>query len=131
MVNSSIGFDFSPMRILVRATNWVGDAVMSLPALQTLREAFPDAHIAVLARPWVADLYAREAFANEVIIYNAPKGWRGLREKWQLAGDLRSRRFDFALVLQNAFEAAALVWLAGIPQRIGYDRDARGWLLTK
>ena len=119
------------MRILVRATNWVGDAVMSLPALQALRQAFPSAHIAILTRPWVADLYARESFANEVILYNAPKGWLGLQEKWQLARDLRSRRFDLALLLQNAFEAAALVRLAGIPERIGYDRDARGWLLTK
>lgn len=117
-------------RILVRATNWVGDAVMSLPALQTLRERFPDAHIAILARPWVADLYAREPFCDEVIVYEAPKAWRGLSAKWRIARDLRRRRFDCALLLQNAFEAAALVWAARIPERIGYDRDARGVLLT-
>lgn len=117
-------------RILVRATNWVGDAVMSLPALQALRTAFPEAHIAVLARPWVADLYAREPFANEVIPYNAPRGWKGIGRKWDLARELHAKRFDAAILLQNAFEAAALVWLARIPVRIGYDRDARGALLT-
>jgi heptosyltransferase-2 len=119
-----------PQRILVRATNWVGDAVMSLPALQTLRSAYPEAHIAVLARPWVADVYARETFANEVIPYTAAKGWKDMVGKFRVARELRAKRFDTAILLQNAFEAAALVWLAGIPRRIGYDRDARGWLLT-
>jgi len=118
-------------RILVRATNWVGDAVMSLPALHAIRERFPEAHIAVLARPWVADIYAREKFADEVMLYDLPRGWRDPAGKWRLAQQLRARRFDCAILLQNAFEAAALVWLAGIPQRIGYDRDGRGWLLTR
>ncbi|HUS05995.1 MAG TPA: lipopolysaccharide heptosyltransferase II [Bryobacteraceae bacterium] len=117
-------------RILVRATNWVGDAVMSLPALQKIRERFPESHIAVLARPWVADIYARESFAGEVIPYTSPRGFHDLAGKWRVAQDLRSRRFDIAILLQNAFEAAALVWAAGIPRRIGYDRDGRGWLLT-
>lgn len=120
----------NPRRILVRATNWVGDAVMSLPALQTLRARFPEAHIAVLARPWVADVYARETFADEVILYTAAKGWKDLSGKLRVARELRKKRFDTAVLLQNAFEAAALVWLAGIPRRIGYDRDGRRWLLT-
>jgi heptosyltransferase II len=117
-------------RILVRATNWLGDAVMSLPALQALRGRFPDSHIAVLARPWVADIYARESFANEVIPYTSPRGWKDLRGKWRIAQELRARSFDTAILLPNAFEAAALVALAGIPRRIGYARDGRGLLLT-
>lgn len=117
-------------RILVRATNWVGDAVMSLPALQALRSAFPSARIAILARPWVADVYARESFADEVIPYTSPRGWKDLGGKWAVAQDLRSRRFDLAVLLPNAFEAAALVWLAGIARRVGYARDGRGFLLT-
>jgi heptosyltransferase-2 len=117
-------------RILVRATNWVGDAVMSLPALQSLRRIFPSAYIAVLARPWVADLYAREPFADQVIPYLPAKGWRELGGKWSLAQQLRAERFDCALLLQNAFEAAAIAVAAGIPERIGYNRDRRGRLLT-
>jgi heptosyltransferase II len=109
-------------RILIRATNWIGDAVMSLPALHVVRQRFPGAYIAVLARPWVADLYARESFADEVVLYNAGR--------WRVAQQLRERRFDTALLLQNAFEAAAIAWLARIPRRIGYARDARSWLLT-
>lgn len=116
--------------ILVRATNWVGDAVMSLPALQALRERYPSARISILARPWVADLYAREPFCDEVIAYQVPPGWKALGAKWAVSSDLRSRHFDCAILLQNAFEAAALAWLGRIPVRIGYDRDARGALLT-
>jgi len=117
-------------RILVRAANWVGDAVMSVPALQALRAHNPQARISILARPWVAGLYGREAFCDELIPYDVPRGWHGLNEKRRVGADLRARKFDCALLLQNAFEAAALVRWAGIPFRIGYDRDARGWLLT-
>ena len=115
---------------MVRATNWVGDAVMSVPALQALRKQFPGAHIAILARPWVASLYGREPFCDELIAYEAPRGWRGVREKWAVAAALRAKNFDCAILFQNAFEAAALVRAAGIPVRIGYSRDARAWLLT-
>ncbi|MGI9075004.1 MAG: lipopolysaccharide heptosyltransferase II [Bryobacteraceae bacterium] len=116
--------------ILVRATNWVGDTVISLPALHALRVQFPSARISILARPWVASLYSREPFCDELIPYQAPRGWKGLGEKWTAAAELRRRKFDCAIVLQNAFESAALVWLARIPVRIGYSRDARAWLLT-
>ena len=103
---------------------------MSLPALGAIRARFPEARIAVLARPWVADLYAREPFADQVIPYTAGRGAKDLAGKWRAAADLRARKFDCAILLQNAFEAAALAWLARIPRRIGYDRDGRGWLLT-
>lgn len=117
-------------RILVRATNWVGDAVMSLPALHALRREFPQSEISILARPWVADLYGREPFCDKLIPYHAPRGWKGLGEKWQATSALKKTRFDCAILLQNAFEAAALSWLARIPVRIGYNRDGRGLLLT-
>lgn len=118
-------------KILVRATNWVGDAVMSLPALQALRTYHPEAQISVLARPWVADLYKREPFCDELIPYRAGRGRHGLGAKWQIASDLRDRGFDCAILLPNSFESALLVRLARIPTRIGYARDARSWLLTR
>jgi heptosyltransferase II len=110
--------------ILVRATNWVGDAVMSLPALQAIRERFPRARISALAKPWVADLYGREAFLDEIILYSGESPWR-------TGHDLRVRRFDCAILFQNAFEAAWIAWLARIPARIGYKRDGRQLLLTR
>jgi heptosyltransferase II len=114
--------DFS--NILVRATNWVGDAVMSMPALRAIRDRFPRARISVLAKPWVADLYGRESFLDEMILYSGESPWRTGRE-------LRVRRFDCAILLQNAFEAAWIAWLARIPTRIGYKRDGRQLLLTR
>ena len=113
--------------ILVRATNWVGDAVMSLPALRALRQRYPQAHIAILAKPWVADLYRREHVCDELIPYTA----KTVSEKWTAARALRPLNFDTAILLQNAFEAGAIAYLAGIPQRIGYARDGRGFLLTR
>jgi heptosyltransferase-2 len=110
-------------RIVVRATNWVGDAVMSLPALRAIRERFPQAHIAVLARPWVAGLYSREKFADRVIPYS------GARRR--MASQLRRERFDCAILLPNSFDAALVAWLAGIPERIGYRGDGRRMLLTR
>ncbi len=118
-------------RILVRATNWVGDAVMSVPALQALRGRFPQAHIAILAKPWVAGLFGREPFCDQLIPYNAPTGASGLALKWKAGRALRPYGFDCAILLQNSFESAAVARVAQIPVRIGYDRDARGWLLTK
>jgi heptosyltransferase-2 len=114
-------------RILVRATNWVGDAVMSLPALRALRDRFPQAEISILAKPWVADLYRREPFCDRMIPYS-PRDWR---DKWKAARELARFKFDCALLLQNAFEAAAVASIAGIPERIGYARDGRSPLLTR
>ena len=118
------------MKLLVRATNWLGDAVMSIPALRAIREAFPDWRITVLARPWVADLYAREQFCDRIIRYDRNGDHGGLGGKWRLAGELRGDRYDCAILLQNAFDAAVLAWLARIPRRIGYARDGRSFLLT-
>lgn len=112
-------------KILVRATNWVGDAVLSLPALRAIRERNPQAHLVVLARPWVAGLYAREPFCDEHIA--APSSFAG---RLRLARALGQRRFDAAILLPNSFEAALVARLAGIPERIGYRRDGRGFLLT-
>ncbi|MBV8902295.1 MAG: lipopolysaccharide heptosyltransferase II [Acidobacteriia bacterium] len=113
-------------RVMIRATNWLGDAVMSLPALRAIRHAFPKARLCVVSRPWVADLYARESSIDKVIRYEG-RGARALRE---FAVKLRAERFDCAILLQNAFEAALMAWIANIPMRIGYNRDGRGWLLT-
>ncbi len=110
--------------ILIRATNWVGDAVMCLPALRAIRDRFPEAHITILAKSWVADLYAQESFTNQILLCDS-KPW------WSVALELRRHRFDCAILLQNAFGAAWVACMAGIPNRIGYNRDGRGLLLTR
>ena len=119
------------MKLLIRATNWVGDAIMALPALQVVRRRFAEAHIAVLALPYVAQIYEGQGIADELIIYDRKSEHAGIRGRERLAAALKSKQFDTALLLQNAFDAAWISWRAGIPQRIGYHRDGRGILLTK
>jgi len=119
------------VKILIRATNWVGDAVMSLPALREVRAKFPDAQIAILARPYVADLYREQGIADELIAYDTNGEQAGFSGREKLVSELRKEKFDLALLLQNAFDAAWIAWRAGISQRIGYNRDGRGILLTK
>src|SRR5208283_2843701 len=119
------------MKLLIRATNWVGDAILALPALRSVRSKFPDAHISILARPYVADIYRGQGVADELISYDPIGEHRGWTGRNKLISTLRSAHFDVALLLQNAFDAAWLAWRAQIPQRIGYARDARSLLLTK
>ncbi|HEX7696940.1 MAG TPA: lipopolysaccharide heptosyltransferase II [Candidatus Acidoferrum sp.] len=119
------------MKILIRATNWVGDAIMALPALRAVRKRFPEAEIAIVGRPYVADIYRDQEICNQLIPYD-PKGLHaGFSGRERLAAELRAQKFDVALLLQNAFDAAWLAWRANIPERIGYARDVRSFLLTK
>jgi heptosyltransferase-2 len=81
--------------------------------------------------PGVADLYARETWANEIILLDGARGPRDWQRKWRQTRQLAASRFDAAILLTNSFESAALVRAAAIPERIGYNRDGRGWLLTQ
>ncbi len=103
---------------------------MSEPVLATLRGVFPHAELTLLAKPAVAQLFQGHPGLNRVLVYEAPGRHGGLAGKWRLAATLRRERFEMALLLPNAFEAALLTWLARIPRRHGYATDGRGWLLT-
>ncbi|MBN2538667.1 MAG: lipopolysaccharide heptosyltransferase II [Deltaproteobacteria bacterium] len=125
--------DFVPEKvdnILIRGTNWIGDVIMSLPAVSSVRRTFPHARIAVLAKPWVAELYRACPDVDDVIVFRSPGIHDGIVGKIRLAEQLRKEKFDLALLLQNAIEAALIVWLARIPLRAGYNSDCRGLLLT-
>ncbi|GKS59017.1 hypothetical protein YTPLAS18_25440 [Nitrospira sp.] len=120
----------SVARLLVRVPNWIGDAVMCEPALRAVGRCFPHASLTVLARPSVAALLEGHPSITDCIVYDHRNRHRGLKGKWDLARALRRERFDAAVLFQNAFEAALLSCLAGIPRRLGYATDGRGWLLT-
>jgi lipopolysaccharide heptosyltransferase II/tetraacyldisaccharide 4'-kinase len=110
-------------RILLRAPNWIGDAVMSLPVLSGLTHLFPAAQLTVLAVPRVAPLFTGLPGVAEVIIYQAGK------EKWRTLLSLRGR-FNLALALPNSFESALGLWLTRTPRRLGYAANGRSPLLT-
>lgn len=120
-----------PKNILVRAPNWIGDAVMCEPALRGLRSLFPDAEVTMLAKSVVAELFRAAPELNRVLVYEDKGAHAGISGKWALAGLLRRHGFDLAVLFQNAFEAALIAWLAGIPQRYGYATDGRVFFLTK
>ncbi|MBI1747989.1 MAG: lipopolysaccharide heptosyltransferase II [Acidobacteria bacterium] len=117
-------------RILVRGTNWVGDSVMTIPALRALRRRFAEAEITLMVRPWVSDLFIGASFIDRVLLYDKNGPHKGLRGLGCAVSMVRTKRFDMAILFQNALEAALIVHLAGIPQRVGYATDGRGWLLT-
>ena len=119
-----------PERILVRATNWVGDLVMATPALHCIRKGFPDARISVLVRPPLDELLLGNPAADEVILIDRKHAHAGATGLAKLARELRKKKFDRAILLQNAFEAALIAFLANIPVRMGYRTDGRGLLLT-
>lgn len=128
-ISTRIPFD-QAKNILIRGTNWIGDAIMTLPAVHAVRNTFPAARISVLAKPWVAEIFTLCPDVDEVIIFQSPGPHAGLTGKLKLARELASRTFDTAILLQNAIEAAIITWLAGIPVRAGYNSDGRGLLLT-
>lgn len=119
-----------PKKIMVRATNWVGDGVISLPALEALRERFPRAEIVLVTKPWVSELYLYHPAVSRQIVYNPAGEHRGRRGFGKLIDSLRAEKFDAAILFQNAFHAAWMAWRAGIPVRVGYARDFRRKLLT-
>jgi heptosyltransferase-2 len=114
-----------PRRILVRGVNWLGDAVMTTPALLRLREKFPAAHITLLTQSKLADLWRHHPAINKTIGFTAEEGVFAIAKK------LRAGKFDLALVLPNSPRAALEVFLAGIPRRIGYARPWRNFFLTQ
>ena len=111
--------------ILIRGVNWLGDAVMTTPALLRLREAKPKARLTLLTPVKLAGLWTQHPALDDVMCIEPDEG------VFAVARRLRQRRFTAALVLPNSFRTALEVWLAKIPHRIGYEANLRGWLLTR
>ncbi|MDA8168829.1 MAG: lipopolysaccharide heptosyltransferase II [Nitrospiraceae bacterium] len=117
--------------ILVRGVNWVGDAVMTIPAIRAIHRARkdPGEKVSLLAKPWVSGLFEKDPDIDEIILYE--DRFSGIGGRLALSSMLRKKRFRSAVLLQNAFDAALITFLAGIPERMGYARDGRMILLTK
>ncbi|MBL8180492.1 MAG: lipopolysaccharide heptosyltransferase II [Blastocatellia bacterium] len=116
------------MKILVRGTNWIGDAVMSIPALRELRRIFPDDTITLHTRSWADGLFQDASFIDEIVSYEKAK-WP-VRDILDNSKFLKRDLYDLAVILPNSFESAITTFLTKIPRRIGYNKDVRGLLLT-
>ena len=125
--------DPPPGRILVKEVNWLGDLVMSMPALRAIRRAWPDAHLAVLVKQELASFFDGARWLDEVIPYSVGRGlsgFFGFFDRRRIVGEIRSRRFDLGVLFPNSFESALWIAMAGIRQRAGFVADARGAMLT-
>jgi heptosyltransferase-2 len=129
-----------PSHILVRGTNWLGDAVMTTPALLRLREKFPEAHVALLTPEKLSDLWIGHPAIDETITFAPGEDVFSVARKLRRPGEVfagavhegnHSATFDLALVLPNSPRSAIETWLARIPQRIGYARPWRNFFLTQ
>jgi heptosyltransferase II len=114
-----------PHRILVRGVNWLGDAVMTTPALLRLRERFPAAHITMFCPDKLKELWFHHPAVDQAIAFT------GRGSAWTVGRALRTLQFDLALVLPNSPRSAMEVFFAGIPQRIGLARPWRNFFLTQ
>lgn len=113
-------------RIVVRGANWVGDAVMTIPALRQVRRLFPEAKITLATRSWAKGLFSGADFIDDLLVHEGS----GLRSAVHQVREWRKRNFDLAVLLPNSLETALVASLARVPLRIGYATDGRQSLLT-
>lgn len=113
-------------RVVVRGANWVGDAVMTVPALRELRRVLPGAHVTLATRAWAEGIFEGADFVDDLLIIEGGRGGAA----WREAREWRARRFDLALLFPNAFAPALVSALARVPARVGYATGGRGFLLT-
>ncbi|HEY3662491.1 MAG TPA: lipopolysaccharide heptosyltransferase II [Chthoniobacterales bacterium] len=117
--------DLKPFRILIRGSNWLGDSVMSVPAVRAIKRGRPDAHLTILAPEKIAAVWRLVPEVDEVISL-------GKKSLWQASRLIRERAaFDVGIVFPNSFRVALELWLAGVPRRVGYAGHRRRWLLNQ
>jgi heptosyltransferase-2 len=117
-------------RILVRSVNWIGDAVMTTPAINVIREQFPLSEITILANEMVSQLFLHHHGIDNIITFYRTGKHHGVAGRLRLAAELRKHHFDLAVILPNSFDSAVVPWLARIPHRIGKSSDGRTLLLN-
>lgn len=127
-----------PFRILIRSSNWLGDAVMTVPAIRAIKRGRPDAHVTILSPAKLADVWRAVPEVDAVIPFEGLSGRgllrtiRGLYHPWKVAREVMGRGFEVAVLLPNSFRSAFEVWLSGIPRRVGYPGHwGRPWLLNQ
>ena len=116
------------MKIVVRGANWIGDSVMSVPALRALRQLFPDDEIALHTRSWAEGIFRDADFIDRILTYERPES--SLKEVMGQARALKNERFDLAIIFPNSFASALTARFAGIPRRFGFSKEGRRLVLT-
>ena len=117
--------DLKPFRILIRSSNWLGDAIMSVPAVRAIKSGRPDAHVTVVAPAKIAPVWKLVLGVDELVVLESKSLRAGVR------AIRRKARFDVAILFPNSLRAALEVWLGGVSRRVGYRGHWRRWLLNQ
>ncbi len=123
------GQDKEYKRILITRTDRIGDVVLSTPVIKVLRENYPSAYIAMMVSPYTEDIVSGNPDLDEVIILDKDDLHRNLKGVWEFSRGLKKKGFDLAIALHPTNRVHLVIFLAGIPKRIGYDRKM-GFLFT-
>jgi heptosyltransferase II len=119
------GAELKPFRILIRASNWLGDSVISVPAVRAIKAGRPDAHITIAAPEKIASVWKLVPEVDEIVALKS-------RSLFSVVKQIRNENwFDVAILFPNSLRAALEVWLAGIPRRVGFPGHDRRWLLNQ
>ena len=114
----------TPRHIVIRGVNWLGDAVMTTPAVLRLRERFPEARITLLCQEKLHDLWVSHPAVDAVQTFKTGEKFLSVARR------LRSIDADLAVIFPNSLRSALETWWAGIPRRVGLGGGLRSWLLT-
>lgn len=117
--------DLKPFRILIRSSNWLGDAVMSVPAVRAIKNGRPDVHVTIAAPEKIAAMWKLIPEVDAIVPLSAgslPLVVRQLKQQ---------KPFDVAILLPNSLRVALESWLSGIPRRVGYRGHWRSWLVDQ
>lgn len=118
------------MKILITRTDRIGDVILSLPVAEALRKVFPDAYIAMMVQPRIADLLYKNPYIDEVIVYDKDGLHKGFLKGLEFIVWLMKKRFDMAIVLHTTVRVNLICAFAGIHKRVGYARGKMDFLLT-
>lgn len=117
-------------RILIFNVNWLGDVLFSTAVIRNIRINYPDSYLACVIPPRCLPVLEDNPYLNEIVVFDEKGAHKGARGKLSFARSLRRKKFDAAFLLHRSFTRALIVWLAGIPERVGYEYSKRNFLLT-
>lgn len=118
------------MKILIFTKNWLGDVLFEVPALEALRENFPEARLVVLVPARCQEILEAVPFLDEIRVFDERGSERSLLSKIRFIAWLRRERFDKVFLFHRSFTRALLAWMGGIPERVGYETPKRKKVLT-
>ncbi|EKD27869.1 MAG: ADP-heptose:LPS heptosyltransferase II [uncultured bacterium] len=125
------GHDYSKAKLLIRTPNWLGDVIMSLPALYAISNEFNIQSLDVLTNSKLKDIFSFVPDINNIISFDKTSGFTSLFDRFKTAKQVASKKYTHCVIFPNSFDSAFVPYIAGIPNRIGFNRNLRGFMLSK